>query len=253
MVIKTKLKLGLGFLFLIIFSLIFMSSFYIQDQSRDSENILKDNYNSLVYPKNMFLSIDDMKSSITSQIFNTGNKNESHYRKLFETAKSDFEKNQKLENNNITEIHEKEYNDMLNKNFDIFKNLASQISRGRVDHSVYFTAFMPAYEKVRQSISNINDVNMQAVERKNQLTKENAILRIRNMAIIGSICFILGLGYLWFFPFYVSNTIAYLSDKMVELLDKNKIKHDFKSNDESYIISKSIYLLDDKISGKGKK
>lgn len=253
MIIKTKLSFGLGFLFLIIFSLIFLCSFYVQDLSKKSENILKDNYNSLVYTKNMFIAIDDMKAAITSSSFNSDKKNNDHYIRLFETARTEFEKNKKLENNNITEIYEKEYNDILNKNYDLFLDISNQLKRGGINGTIYFSALIPAYEKVRESIGNINDVNMQAVERKNQLTKKDALVGIRNMAIIGSICFILGLGYLWYFPFYVSNSISYLSDRIVALLKSAEIKYDFKSNDEIYIISKSIYLLQDKLSVKVKK
>jgi two-component system, NtrC family, sensor histidine kinase KinB len=253
MILKRKLSLGLGFLFLIIFLLIILCSFYVQNLARDSDNILKNNYVSIVYSKNMLLSIDDMKTAITSTVFNPDKKNMEHYFKLFETAKTEFEKNKKSENDNITEIHEKEYVDKLNKNYEIFINLSNRIKHGGINNSIYFTDYISAYEKIKQSIININDINMQAVERKNQLTKDYAYNIIRNMALIGTFLLILALGYFWYFPFYISNTVSYLSDKIVELLKISKIKYDFKSNDETFIILKAIDLLQDKLSGKYKK
>ncbi|MFH0975819.1 MAG: hypothetical protein V1874_08555 [Spirochaetota bacterium] len=251
--LKTKLSLGLGFLFLIIFSLIILCSYYVQNLSRDSDNILKDNYVSLVYSKNMLLSIDDMKTAITSAVFNPDKKNKEHYFKLFETAKIEFEKNKKSENNNITEIHEKEYVDMLNKNYEIFINLSNRMKHGGNNYSIYFTDYISTYEKIRQTIININDLNMQAVERKNQITKDYASNITRNMALIGAFLLILALGYFWYFPFYISNTVSYLSEKIVELLKIGKIKYDFKSNDETFIMLKAIDLLQDKLSGKYRK
>jgi two-component system, NtrC family, sensor histidine kinase KinB len=253
MVLKTKLSLGLGFLFLIIFALIILCSFYVQNLSRDSDNILKDNYKSLIYSKNMLLSIDDMKTAITSYVFNTNKKNNGYYLKLFESAKTEFEINRKSENNNITELHEKEYVEMLNNNFEIFLILSSQMKHSGNNNSIYFADYIPAYEKIRQSIININDVNMQAVERKNQVTKNYAYNTIRNMAFIGSVLLLLAMGYFWYFPFYISNTISYLSDKIVELLKVSKIKFDFKSNDEAHIILMAINLLQHKLLSKIKK
>ena len=110
MTLKTKLSWGLGFLFLIIFTLVGFCSYYVGRLSQESENILKDNYDSIVYANNMLSGLDDMKTSISSIMYNTNNTvNMSAYRKnLFETGKDLFENNLKKENNNITEIHEKE-------------------------------------------------------------------------------------------------------------------------------------------------
>jgi len=44
MKLRTKLALGLGFLFFIIFTVEIAGSYYIQKLARDSSNILKDNY-----------------------------------------------------------------------------------------------------------------------------------------------------------------------------------------------------------------
>ena len=48
MVLKTKLSIGLGFLFAIIFALAFFCSYYVGKLSEDAENILRNNYDSIV-------------------------------------------------------------------------------------------------------------------------------------------------------------------------------------------------------------
>ena len=53
MTIKTKLSLGLGFLFLIIFALAAFCSSHVGKLAQETDNILKDNYSSLVYSRNM--------------------------------------------------------------------------------------------------------------------------------------------------------------------------------------------------------
>ncbi len=253
MTLKTKLSLGLGFLFMIILALVVFSSIYIGKLAQESSNILKDNYDSLVYSKNMFYSLDDMTASISSILNSKDNKLTEYYLRLFETGKAEFEKNLKAENNNITEIHEKEYVDTLNRDYDIYSSLSVQIRKGTYAGVLYFTEFLPSYEKLRHSINNINDVNMQAVVRKNQLTIRDSVNIISIMAVIGAICIILAFGYFWYFPVYISNSISYLSNKMKELLKNTGIKLDMKTSDEAFIILQSINLLDNKFGLKNQK
>ena len=66
MSLRIKLTIGLGFLFLIIFALDVYGLLKIQELSKDADNILKDNYASLVYCKNMLLALDDIGNSITT-------------------------------------------------------------------------------------------------------------------------------------------------------------------------------------------
>ena len=95
MMLKKKLSLGLAFLFIIIFALAIFSSYYIQKLSKESENILRDNYDSIVYSKKMFLALDDMKMSVLGRVFNHDTSRDAlrRYAKLFESGKAVFERN----------------------------------------------------------------------------------------------------------------------------------------------------------------
>ena len=62
MKIKTKLNLGVGLLFLIIIILSLVASFYVFSIKKDTENILKANFNTLEYSRNMLLSLDEMNA-----------------------------------------------------------------------------------------------------------------------------------------------------------------------------------------------
>jgi hypothetical protein len=72
MTIRTKLSLGLGFLFAIIFVLAFLCSYYVGRLSQEASNILKDNYVSIVYANNMLASLEKTRISISSAIFYPG-------------------------------------------------------------------------------------------------------------------------------------------------------------------------------------
>ena len=250
MMLKKKLSLGLAFLFIIIFSLAIFSSYYIQKLSKESENILRDNYDSIVYSKKMFLALDDMKVSVLGRVFNHDNSHDAsrRYAKLFESGKAVFDGSLKAENNNITEAHEKEYADMININYPRFLELSGRIVKGPAGGAMFFKEFMPVYENMRQTIGRINDINMLAVVRKNQLTKRDSANIIIYMALIGSVCIVLAFGYFWYFPFYISNSVSYLSNRMKDMLKNKGISHKIETDDELHIMLQSIKLLENKYS-----
>ena len=203
MKLKTKLAWGLGFLFLIIFVLVFLSSYYVQKLGQESKNILKDNYDSLNYAKNMFYSLDDMNVHVLG-IF--AGKRGDYSAKVFDSARSDFDKNLAAESGNITEIHEAEYVETLKNDYALYLIVTQKASSSKDGASPAFAEYVSAYEKLRQSINNINDVNMQAVVRKSQSTILDSSRIANLMAIIGAFCLLLALAYIWYFPFYVSNS-----------------------------------------------
>jgi NtrC-family two-component system sensor histidine kinase KinB len=252
MTLKTKLILGLGFLFLIIFALAGFCSYYVGRLGQESDNILKDNYLSIVYSKDMLSGLDNMKTSITSTMYNTGRVTtvSDYYLRLFESGRKVFETNLKAENNNITEIHEKEYVERLNQDYDLYLKLALQMKSRPVKNSLFFNDFIPACERLRESINAIYDVNMQAVVRKSQLAKHDSSSFLDSMAIIGSICLVLALAYFWYFPIYISTTLGYLSERMRNLLKNSGVAFDIKTNDEAYIILHGINLLENKLGVK---
>jgi len=252
MIVKKKLSLGLGFLFLIIFVLVVFCSYYIGKLSQESSNILRDNYNSLVYSKNMISSLEEFRTAVSTMTFGqTEAKGASDYfGLLFEKEKSEFEKNLEAENKNITEIHEKEYVGRINKNYDIFLRLAKQLRAGSGSNGLYFSEFQPAFERLKQSIEQVYDVNMQAVVRKSETTRRDSLRTNNYMAGIGAFCLILAFAYFWYFPHFIANSIAYLAERMRQLLKKMGISLDIQTHDELLVMLQAINLIENKYSGK---
>ena len=253
MTLKKKLSFGLGFLFLIIFVLATVCSYYIGKLSQDAENILKDNYQSLVFSRNMIAALEETRTAISTIVFNPpeDQKTSDYYRKLFETGKAEFEDNLKSESGNITEIQEIDYVATVNKVYALYADLGLRIVKGEGGRALYFNEYQPAFEKLAQAINSINDINMQAVERKSQMAKDDSVRMIRFMALIGVFCLILAFGYFWYFPFYISSSIAYLAERMKTLLEKSGIALDIKTKDEAFVILQGINLLENRLETKG--
>ncbi len=247
MTLKTKLTIGLAFLFLIIFALAGFCSYYVGRMGQESDRILKDNYSSLVYARNMHTSLDDMKTALTAAIFDSRGSMSDYYSSLFSTGKNLFETNLRAENHNITEIQEKEWVDKLNHDFDSFLKLCSTIMKGSGESRVYFNEFLPASQRLTQSINGIYDVNMQAVVRKNQQAHLDSSRFTTSMAIIGSICLVLALFYFWYFPVYISTTLSHLADRMKNLLKAAGVAFDTEEKDEAYVILHGINLLENRL------
>ena len=66
--IKTKLNLGVGVLFLLIIILSILSAFYIYSIKKDTQNIIKANYETLEYSRNMLLALDEIKEKDSKSV-----------------------------------------------------------------------------------------------------------------------------------------------------------------------------------------
>lgn len=247
MKLKTKLTLGLGFLFLIIFTLILFCMDYIGKISNDSKNILKNNYNSVLYTQNMSSALDRMNISLNEFIFYKDDisfKFQS-LKQDFDSAKTLFDKNLLLEKGNITEENEKGYLDDLYKNYNNFLTLSSKIISEDFLNQADLTT---TYKSSRKLIEDIADVNMKAIYQKNQFADKDADNKKIYMAVLGSICLMLAFFYFWYFPLFISSSISYLAEKITNLLKKAGIESNISTKDESFVILKSIELLEKKMN-----
>lgn len=140
MKIKTKLNLGVGLLFLIIIILLLVASFYVFSIKKDSENILKANYNTLEYSQNMLLSLDEMNADKEKAIV------------VFET-------NLIKQIANITEAGEDNATYNLKKVFNFLK-------KNKTDETLK--------SQIRQDIFEIMKLNMNAIKQKSDIAKQTA-------------------------------------------------------------------------------
>lgn len=247
MKLKTKLSSGLGFLFVIIFTLIFFCMYYIDKISSDSENILKDNYNSVVYAKNMTSALNETYTVLLNgKVNQESDKLSKKTLEVFENAKNDFVKNLIFEKKNITETNEQKYADLLSMNFEKYVFI-SNIIKGATKTSETYRDLYDSYQNSQLYIDSISNVNMQAIIHKNQYAKHDAENKKIYMAILATICLMLAFFYFRYFPFYISNTISFLSEKIKDLLTKSGIENEIKTNDEAFVILEAINLLDKKL------
>lgn len=197
--IKTKLSLGLGFLFAVIILLGCVGIFYTHAIAKESKEILKDNYESIQYAKVMMQAIDDIEKDTTQFL-------------------KKFEINLKLQQQNVTEIGEKEYTEEVTTQFD-------RIKKNGIIHS--------DIKQLKNTLYKITDLNMQAILRKNNLAQKTADSVLATIAVIGGLCFLIVFAFIINFPGYIANPIKQLTSSIKQIANKNYHQRlHFESNDE---------------------
>ncbi|WP_035658901.1 ATP-binding protein [Flavobacterium seoulense] len=185
--IKTKLNLGVGLLFLLIIILTLVSAFYIFLIKKDTGNILKANYNTLEYSRNMLLSLDEISINENKSI-------------------AIFELNLKKQTTNITEVDEDIVTKKLASNFNVLK-------QNRNDEKIK--------AEIRQNIFEIMKLNMNAIKIKSDIAKQTAETANLWIAFVGTLCFLIAFNLLINLPNNIANPIKELTASIKEIANKN--------------------------------
>ena len=214
MKIKTKLNLGVGLLFLLIIILSLVGAFYIFSIKKDTENILKANYNTLEYSRNMLLSLDAINGNT-------------------EKAIAAFETNLAKQTLNVTEVGEGDATLNLKRNFDDLK-------KNKIDETLK--------SQIRQDIFEIMKLNMVAIKQKSDLAKHTAETANLWIAITGSLCFLIAFNLLINLPNNIANPIKELTESIKEVANKNYSERvHFMSHNEFGDLAKSFNTMAQKL------
>ncbi len=212
--IKTKLSLGLGFLFAVIILIGSVGANYIYTIARESKEILKDNYESVQYVKRMMQDLD--ASGADSSLF----------------FKS-FEANLKLQEDNLTESGEREYTSRVRE----------ELGRMKVKG---ITA--EGIAALKKNLYKITDLNMQAILRKNDQAQVKADNVLTYMGAIGGICFLIVFTFIINFPGYIADPIRELTRSIQQISDKNYHQRlHFQSNDEFGELAEAFNAMAEKL------
>ncbi len=203
MKIKTKLRLGFGFLFIIVLSFGLIALFFLNELSDKSKVILKDNYKSLKYVAAMRNVIDQ------------------HAFPLSPTQLNIFAENLKNEGLNITEPGEKAAFWKLKAAFTALKDSKSA------------TIKESNIKNLRVALQNIEQVNMKAIYDKNELANETSSRANLYIMIAATLSFIILFTFIVNFPGFVANPLAEFSAAIKQISRKNyKQRLHFENGDE---------------------
>lgn len=185
--LKTKVALGVGFLFVLLLLVGGVGFYYFNKISTESSDLLKDNYKSVEYGRKMLDAL------------NTWEKEQ-------DIARKKFEQNLVAQENNITEQGETAVTNALRHDYNAFL---------QHDDS------MPLQMALQKNISRIIEINLDAISSKNatsQQSIENAKVII---GMIITLCLLIGFTFMVNFPGLIANPIVKLTEGIQAIANKD--------------------------------
>ncbi|MCP9749939.1 ATP-binding protein [Ferruginibacter sp. HRS2-29] len=199
MKLKTKLSLGLSFLFAIILAFGILGIFYINRLSSDSAKVLRNNHESLVYCNNMLKALEDIPAD--------------------SSAEKIFDDNLQLQEKNVTEPGEDAATIALRKDFT--QLLSDKRPTGN-------------YIRLRQGLQKINDLNQSAILTKNSIAQANAAHAKFWLTAIFCTLMIAGITFILNFPSVIATPVTKLSEGIKEIAGKNYKKRIFLEQKDEF-------------------
>ena len=228
--IKTKLQLGLGFIFLLITLICGICIYYVNTLAGVSKLIIKDNYETIAYSRNMLVDLNTLDSMTQTH------------------RKSDFMKNLKAQENNITEPGEAEKTAHLRllaeRYFSITDSTITSVALNAAD-SHKITIYL-----MQKDLYGLMELNMKAIVLKNQHAERTAGNAIIFVSVTCTICFLLAFTFIVNFPGYIANPVKELTMGIQEIARKNySLRLHYQENDEFGQLAESFnemaYKLDE--------
>ena len=184
--LKTKLSLGLNFLFIVIVLFGVLGLYYINRLSNDGRLVLQNNHESLVYCNRMLQSLEDLQTD--------------------KNAMATFQENLRKQQVNITEVGEKEATDDLTRNFNELLTDPSDSSN---------------YSDIRRSIFKIQDLNEMATVRKNTAAQQTANNAKDVLTVLFTILTLVAFTFIFNLPGIISGPIRSLSEGILAVAGKD--------------------------------
>ena len=185
--IKTKVTLGVVFLFAVIIGIGGIGLYYLSRLSSDAENILKDNYETLEYTQGIFKNCDSLFVDSLKAI-------------------EGIERYLRLQEQNVTEPGEQEATVELRQAFEKMKNTGIDQAQISV---------------IRKACLYIQDLNMRAIVRKNLVTQKTASNASTYVIIIVTVFTLIAFTFIVNFPAYVADPIIQLTQSIKSIAEKN--------------------------------
>lgn len=211
--IKTKLTLGVGLLFMLIILLAGLSVRQINSLGSDATNILKNNYNTLVYVQKMLTVLNEMRVDKRAV-------------PVFE----DFLAKQKQ---NITEVGEKELTDDLSLNFARLKlNINDTI----------------AFKQIDRDLFEIMNLNLRAIHHKSTVASKTSEKSVLWISLLGIFCFLIAFILLIKLPGNISSPIEELASSIKEIAANNYAQRvSFTGSSEFGELAKAFNAMAEKL------
>lgn len=185
--LKTKVALGVGFLFALLLLVGGVGFYYFNKISIESRDVLKDNNKSVDYGRKMLDALNT-------------------WEKERNTARKIFEENLAAQKKNVTEKGESDVTTALQQDYTAFL---------QHDDS------MPLQLALQKNISRIIQINLDAINEKNATSQKAVDNAKMIITTIISFCLLIGFTFIVNFPGLIANPIAKFTEGIKAIANKN--------------------------------
>lgn len=215
MKVKTKLRLGFGFLFIVVLFFGATALYYIRDISENSKVILKNNYESLSFAREMRTVLDDNEIPLSKKAidrFNSALLKQEH---------------------NITESGEGPSTYHVRNGLDVLVSGTPDINEQK-----------SAVRVIRKSLRDIELINMQAIVRKDNAARASVNRATLFLGLVGSFTFLVLFSFSVNFPGFIADPLRELLQGIREIGEKNYGKRlNFEKNDEFAEVANAFNIM----------
>ncbi len=243
--IRTKFGLGMVFIFLIILILLGFSAFYLNKLSNKTSAILKENYLSVVYAREMTEGISKINQEMTTAFLEKRSPEKAMIAHQLETIDQSLQQ----EKGNFTELGE----DRLVAGFEaVFDEYREKITK--LPDSVLSPEELLYFQKkqafLEQQLLLLSQMNGKAIETKTDDAKVSSKNALTGMTILGSFCFLIALSFIYSFASYFNERFFQLYNGIKEIVSSNYGQRlYFDGVDEFSEISLLFNQMAEKLSG----
>jgi methyl-accepting chemotaxis protein len=241
--IRTRFTLGMIFLFIIISVLAVFSGYYLNKLSDKTSAILKENYLSVVYAREMSEGLMNINQEITNCFLT---KRIPDSLKIAQELKQ-INQSLKSEKNNFTEPGEDKLVSEIETDYNEYRDSLQIIIKSPKSAATLFY-LQNKSGTLYQQLSILSQMNGKALEVKTDDAKASSKSALTKMTVLATMCFLIGMSFAFSFASYFNRRFFQLFNGIKEIgsgnFDQRLI---FDGNDEFSEISQVVNEMADKL------
>ncbi|NTV46792.1 MAG: HAMP domain-containing protein [Chlorobiales bacterium] len=219
MTLKTRISFGLLFMAIMTTLVGVLGIYFVRWLSLDSENVLKDNYISIVAGEQMLDALDRMDAASTVIQFSDTSLPEE--KRKFTAAQLDFLKSLVSAENNITEKGEAETLQELRLAFEKYITVKDSIETLPRSPNQYFSVFARQAWHIKVAVLKLLKINQDALTHRNTQAKRTAQMAGLYMAITVVLAFVLTVIAIIKIPSMLTKPFLVLTQKIKSVAARN--------------------------------
>jgi methyl-accepting chemotaxis protein len=234
------------FIFIILICLLGFSAYSLINLSKKTEAIQTENHVSVVYAREMTEGLMHLNQQVVGSYL-THNKLDTM---LIQRQFDQLDQILQAELHNITEVGEDQLAADIQQGIGNYHRTFSQFLR-MPGQAEFLVSIQGQFESLIRQLTLLSQMNEKAIEVKTQDAKDSAKHALTQLTVIGSVCFLLSLAFIYSFAAYFNERFFQLYNGIKEIVASNFGQRlYFDGQDEFYEISLLFNQMASKLEGK---